>query len=50
MQLRMAPSQAKHKLFVGNIPKAYNQDEVKRQLEQHVKGASIRVSAISCQV
>lgn len=38
LQVRMAPSQAKHKLFVGNIPKAYTQEEVERQLNLVVKG------------
>lgn len=37
-KVRMAPSQAKHKLFVGNIPKAYTQEEVERQLNLVVKG------------
>ena len=38
MQLRVAPSQAKNKLFIGNIPKGYDSAEVERQLKEHVKG------------
>ncbi|KAK9807940.1 hypothetical protein WJX73_004990 [Symbiochloris irregularis] len=37
-KLRVAPSQAKNKLFIGNIPKGYDEAEVTRQLNQHVKG------------
>lgn len=42
VQLRVAPSQAKNKLFIGNIPKGYDQAEVERQLKLHVKGGRLQ--------
>ena len=38
MQLRVATSQSKHKLYIGNIPKDLNKDTFKAQLDAVVKG------------
>ena len=34
----MAPSQSKHKLYIGNIPKDLNKEAFKEQLDAVVKG------------
>ena len=38
MQLRVAPSQSKHKLYVGNIPKELNKDTLKEEVSKVAKG------------
>ena len=38
LQLRVAPSQSKHKLYVGNIPKELTTDTLKQELSSAVKG------------
>ena len=37
-QLRVAPSQSKHKLYVGNIPKELTRDTLKEQISAVAKG------------
>ncbi len=39
MQLRFAPSQSKHKLYVGNLPKDMSKDDLQAVLHPLVKGA-----------
>lgn len=39
-QLRVAPSQSKHKLYVGNIPKELTRDTLKEQISAVAKGES----------
>ena len=41
MQLRVAPSQSKHKLYVGNIPKELNKDSLKEELSAVCKGEAL---------
>ncbi len=38
LQLRVAPSQSKHKLYVGNIPKELTTDTLKQELSSAIKG------------
>lgn len=38
LQLRVAPSQSKHKLYVGNIPKELTTDTLKQELSAVTKG------------
>ena len=38
LQLRVAPSQSKHKLYVGNIPKELTRDTLKEQISAVAKG------------
>ncbi|KAK9905524.1 hypothetical protein WJX75_001554 [Coccomyxa subellipsoidea] len=39
--LRVAPSQSKHKLYVGNIPRELSKDALKEQLDAVVKGVEV---------
>ena len=41
MQLRVAPSQSKHKLYVGNIPKELTTDTLKQELSAVAKGETV---------
>ena len=38
-QVRVAPSQSKHKLYVGNLPKDMSKDDLEAVLQPLVKGA-----------
>ena len=40
LQLRVAPSQSKHKLYVGNIPKELTTETLKQELSAVTKGDS----------
>ena len=46
LQLRVAPSQSKHKLYIGNIPKDLNKETFKEQLDAVVKGAHVHMGTI----
>lgn len=51
VQLRVAPSQSKHKLYVGNVPKELTKDTLKEELSAVAKGeppASHSCLLISC--
>ena len=40
VQLRVAPSQSKHKLYIGNIPRELSKEGFKEQLDAVVRGAA----------
>ena len=48
LQLRVAPSQSKHKLYVGNIPKELTRDTLKEQISAVAKGETPLCGAPSC--
>jgi hypothetical protein len=41
-QLRVAPSQSKHKLYIGNIPRELTKEQLREQLDAAVKGRGQR--------
>ena len=46
VQVRVAPSQSKHKLYVGNLPKDMSKDDLEAVLQPLVKGAPLPLAAL----
>jgi hypothetical protein len=41
LQLRVLPSQSKHKLYIGKLPRDYTKESLEADLKKHVKGAAV---------
>jgi hypothetical protein len=48
VQLRVAPSQSKHKLYIGNIPRELSKEAFKAQLDAVVRGAAFFAHPPTC--
>lgn len=40
VQVRLAPSQSKNKLYIGNVPKTWSKERWDEELNRHVRGAA----------
>lgn len=47
LQLRVSSSQSKNKIYVGNIPRAFSQEQIDSAIRPHVIGSSAVVGLLS---